>query len=303
MLDLFWLREEVSDCYCANDGRPGIDPEGAVRLKLAGLLTGIVHDRKLIREAQVNIAISWFAGCGLHEHLPHHSSLAHPPALGEERFCRIFKRAVEACLNANIATAEVVHIDASLIRANVSWDRLTEQHVIDVPSEKQSEDEDKLKKKGPQSGKYKKICTTEGHHARNRRLERAYKQHTAVVTRSGSFWTYAMLKSTVRSSGAASTPRSQVKPIKSGILRVPTKPTMHSNLKPARYSNRKPATLGVNRMGRFDDVVEGREGQVTYSATYVERPRGQVLFKTFRPPGPVRSYVRPFSAVVDRWPR
>jgi hypothetical protein len=40
------------------------------------------------------------------------------------------------------------------------------------------------------------------------------------------------------------------------LLRVPTKPAMHSNLKPAGYSDRKPATLGVNRMGRFDDVVE-----------------------------------------------
>jgi hypothetical protein len=40
-------------------------------------------------------------------------------------------------------------------------------------------------------------------------------------------------------------------------LRVPTKPAMRSNLKPAGYSDRKPATLGVNRMGRFDDVVGG----------------------------------------------
>ena len=40
-------------------------------------------------------------------------------------------------------------------------------------------------------------------------------------------------------------------------LRVPMKPAMHSNLKPAGYSDRKPVTLGVNRMGRFDDVVEG----------------------------------------------
>lgn len=40
-------------------------------------------------------------------------------------------------------------------------------------------------------------------------------------------------------------------------LRVPMKPAMHSNSKPAGYSNRKPATLGVNRVGRFDDVVEG----------------------------------------------
>jgi transposase len=71
VLDLSWLREEVTDCYCLDDGRPGIAPEVAVRLMLAGLLTGIVHDRKLMREAQVNIAIRWFIGYGLREKLPH----------------------------------------------------------------------------------------------------------------------------------------------------------------------------------------------------------------------------------------
>jgi hypothetical protein len=60
----------------------------------------------------------------LHEKLPHHSSLTRiRQRWGEERFRRIFKRKVEACLKAKIATAEVVHIDASLIRANVSWGR------------------------------------------------------------------------------------------------------------------------------------------------------------------------------------
>jgi len=39
-----------------------------------------------------------------------------------------------------------------------------------------------------------------------------------------------------------------------GRNRVPTKPAMHSNSKPAGYSDRKPGHLGVNRMGRFDDV-------------------------------------------------
>src|SRR5262245_3605658 len=32
VLDLSWLRDEVADCYCLEDGRPGIDPEAAVRL-------------------------------------------------------------------------------------------------------------------------------------------------------------------------------------------------------------------------------------------------------------------------------
>ena len=51
VLDLRWLREELADCYCADNGRPGIDPEVEVRLMLAGLLLGIVHDRRLMREA------------------------------------------------------------------------------------------------------------------------------------------------------------------------------------------------------------------------------------------------------------
>jgi len=54
VLDLSWLRGEVADCYCCDDGRPGIDPEVAVRLMLAGLLTGIVHDRKLMLETSIS---------------------------------------------------------------------------------------------------------------------------------------------------------------------------------------------------------------------------------------------------------
>ena len=56
VLDLSWLREEVVGCYCVDHGRPGIDPEVAVRLMLAGFLLGIVQDRRLMREAEVNIA-------------------------------------------------------------------------------------------------------------------------------------------------------------------------------------------------------------------------------------------------------
>ena len=162
VLDLSWLRQEVADCYCLSDGRPGIDPEVAVRLMLAGLLIGIVHDRKLMREAYVNIAIRWFIGYGLGEALPDHSSLTRiRQRWGAERFHRIFKRTVEACLKAKIATAEVVHIDASLIRANVSWDSLIERHVDKVLEENAAGAEDGVDKIGRQNGKYKKICVTD----------------------------------------------------------------------------------------------------------------------------------------------
>ena len=181
VLDLSWLRDKVADLYCDN-GRPGIDPEVAVRLMLAGFLLGIVHDRRLMREAEVNIAIRWFVGYGLHEALPDHSSLTRiRQRWGAERFRQIFERTVRVCLAAKIATGEIVHLDASLIRANVSWDSLAARHVemIDAASLADTEWADR------QTGKFKKICTTDpdatmATNARNRRLEPAYKQHTAV---------------------------------------------------------------------------------------------------------------------------
>ena len=187
VLDLSWLRDEVADLYCLDDGRPGIDPEVAVRLMLAGLLSGIVHDRKLMREAYVKIAIRWFIGYGVHEKLPDHSSLTRiRQRWGADRFRKIFKRTVKACLQANIATGEIVHVDASLIRANVSWESLIERHVVEVLDENNIE----VEKQDRQSGKYKKVCVTDpdatmATNARNRHLEPCYKQHTAVDDKMG----------------------------------------------------------------------------------------------------------------------
>ena len=189
VLDLSWLREEVAGLYCDGNGRPGIDPEVAVRLMLAGFLLGIVHDRRLMREAQVNLAIRWFAGYGLHETLPDHSSLTRiRQRWGCERFRRIFERTVKACVAAKIAKGEVVHIDASLIRADVSWESLAVRWVEatgEANGEANACSRDEAEKTSRQTGKYKKVCTTDldatmATNARNRRLEPAYKQHTAV---------------------------------------------------------------------------------------------------------------------------
>ena len=198
VLDLNWLRAEVRDCYAADGmGRPGIDPEAALRLMLAGLLLGIVHDRRLMREAQVNVAIRWFAGYGLFEALPDHSSLTRlRQRWGAERFRTVFARTVQACVAAGIARGEVVHVDATLIRADVSWESLGGQHAdallaqdgsgaaeqSDMPSDVERR---RQKRDGKQTGRYKKVSRTDpdasmATTARNRRLEPSYKQHTAV---------------------------------------------------------------------------------------------------------------------------
>ncbi len=130
VLDLSWLLSKVAGRYCADNGRPGIDPEVAVRLMLAGFLLGIVHDRRLMRQAQVNLAIRWCIGYAQHEALPDHSSLTRiRQRWGDDVFRRIFTRVVRQCQVAGLVSAETVHIDARLIRANVSMDALILRHL------------------------------------------------------------------------------------------------------------------------------------------------------------------------------
>lgn len=185
VLDLSWLRSEVADLYCETNGRPGVDPEVAVRLMLAGFLLGVVHDRRLMREAQVNIAIRWFIGYGLHEALPDHSSLTRiRQRWGAERFRRIFQRSVTACVDAKIAKGEIVHVDASLIRADVSWENLAIRYA-DAVTEANEDDVDATERNSRQTGRHKKVCTTDpdasmATNGRNRRLEPSYKQHAVV---------------------------------------------------------------------------------------------------------------------------
>jgi transposase len=195
VLDLGWLRAEVADCYCLENGRPSIDPEAAVRLMLAGFFAGIVHDRKLLREAQVNLAIRWFAGYRLHERLPDHSSLTRiRQRWGAERFQRIFQRTVTACVKAGLVDGETVHIDATLIRADVSWESIVEVHAERVLVENELPADEAAPRQGgrprtrlPKVNKRSKTdpeatLATSSH---ERRLEPCFKQNTAVDNKNG----------------------------------------------------------------------------------------------------------------------
>jgi transposase len=200
VLDLSWLRDEVKDNYCLDNGRPGIDPESAVRLMLAGFFHGIVHDRKLMREAQVNLAIRWFAGYSLTEDLPDHSTLTRiRQRWGAERFRRIFIKTVKACAEAGLVTGETIHADATLIRADVSWESLTTDYADESFSANNDGDEDggdsggrpggkkprKKKKKKPKKRSSTDPDATMTTSRSTCRMEPSYKQHTSVDDHAG----------------------------------------------------------------------------------------------------------------------
>ena len=99
---------------------------------LAGFFQGIVRDRKLKREAQVNLAIRWFVGYRPDEALPERSSLTRiRQRWGAALFRRVFERTVAQCIQAGLVSTETVHLDATFIRADVSWDSLTTLTTLD----------------------------------------------------------------------------------------------------------------------------------------------------------------------------
>jgi IS5 family transposase len=150
---------------------------------LAGFLLGIVNDRKLMNEAQVNLAIRWFCGFRLDQVLPDHSSLTRiRQRWGTETFEKCFRRIVRACHERGLISAETIHIDSTLIRADVSWDSVVEKHVQRV-----------LKVNATASRTVevvrKEITTdpdaTLATYSRGRHLEPSYKNHLAVDDRAG----------------------------------------------------------------------------------------------------------------------
>lgn len=189
VLDLSWLRNEVSDTYSQTMGRPSIDPESALRLMLAGYFQGIVHDRKLMREAQVNLAIRWFAGFRLHESLPEHSSLTKiRQRWGSEKFKKIFQKTVQMCIDAGLVNGETVHIDSTLIRADVSWESLTTEYADKTLNENSLDDNGN--ENISRTGRPKKRSTTDPDatmttSSHSFRMEPNFKQHTAVDDRCG----------------------------------------------------------------------------------------------------------------------
>lgn len=146
-----------------------------------------MHDRRLMRDASVNLAMRWFAGYGMAEALPDHSSLTRiRQRWGSGRFRAIFARVVGDCLGASLVSGDVVHMDATLIRADVSLGALVARHMDAVDAANLDED-DRLSRS---TGKFKKLCATDpdatmATSAAGQQLRPCYKRHTAVDDRAG----------------------------------------------------------------------------------------------------------------------
>jgi transposase len=56
VIDFEFLREKVKDLYCADNGRPAVDPVVLFKMLFLGYIYGVRSERQLVRDIQVNVA-------------------------------------------------------------------------------------------------------------------------------------------------------------------------------------------------------------------------------------------------------
>lgn len=121
VLDLGFVHEAVREKYCADNGRPSIDPEVVIRLFVLQTFEGIASVRELMRQVHANLTYRWFIGYAITEAVPDHSSLSHAlDRLGNELFNALFARSIAQCRDAGLIDGRVVHLDATVIRADLN---------------------------------------------------------------------------------------------------------------------------------------------------------------------------------------
>ena len=70
-IDWNFIYELVEDKYCADNGRPSIDPVTLIKIPFIQYLYGIRSMRQTIKEIEVNVAYRWFLGLGFTDKAPH----------------------------------------------------------------------------------------------------------------------------------------------------------------------------------------------------------------------------------------
>jgi transposase len=119
-LDLRFVREWVRDCY-AERGRPSIDPGTFFKLQVIMFFEGIRSERRLMEQADLNLAHRWYLGYHLDEPLPDHSSLSKiRQRYGLAIFRRFFDHVVLLCVDAGLVWGDELFFDATKVRANAA---------------------------------------------------------------------------------------------------------------------------------------------------------------------------------------
>lgn len=125
-IDFSFIHERVEGFYCADNGRPPLDPTLMFKALFVGYLFGIRSERQLVREIEVNVAYRWFLGLRLTDAVFDASTLSqnrrrrfNDTGVAQD----IFDAIVEQAMRAGLVDGSVLYTDSTHLKASANKNR------------------------------------------------------------------------------------------------------------------------------------------------------------------------------------
>lgn len=122
-VDFSFIRERVACLYCADNGRPAIDPVILFKMLIIGYLFDIRSERQLARDIQVNVAYRWFLGLTLKDKVPDASTLSQNRRRRFQEstiYQEIFDEIVFLAMKRGLVDGKVIYTDSTHLKANAN---------------------------------------------------------------------------------------------------------------------------------------------------------------------------------------
>jgi transposase len=123
VIDFSFIHERVADLYCADNGRPPLDPTLMFKALFVGYLFGIRSERQLVREIEVNVAYRWFLRLKLTDKVFDASTLSQnrkrrytDASVAQDIFDEIVRQAIAH----KLVDGTVLYTDSTHLKANAN---------------------------------------------------------------------------------------------------------------------------------------------------------------------------------------
>jgi transposase len=133
VIDFSFIHERVAGLYCADNGRPPLDPTLMFKALFIGYLFGIRSERQLVREIEVNVAYRWFLRLKLTDGVFDASTLSqnrrrrfNDTSVAQD----IFDAIVEQAMVYGLVEGKVLYTDSTHLKANANKNKYTKEIVI-----------------------------------------------------------------------------------------------------------------------------------------------------------------------------
>lgn len=131
-IDFSFIYDKVEHLYCADNGRPPVDPVLLFKMLFIGYTFGIRSERQLEEQVNLNVAYRWFLGLGLRGKAPDHSTISRNRI---DRFAdtgiyqEIFDEIVLQAIGRKLIDGRTLYTDSTHLKANANKNKFEKELV------------------------------------------------------------------------------------------------------------------------------------------------------------------------------